>query len=98
MFGAVDDYAKTSTLTAQEKNPRSLTTKCKSDGVAFMRASLDPANVVISLLPALEETKNEPKLKISSEVVHVTSKVSSQVLLRRFDFSFTAVSWKMLYY
>jgi hypothetical protein len=85
LSGYADDNAY-SILTAQEGNARCGATKCSSEVDAFIRSSLDTANSIMPLLPALEETKRVSRLETFSELVHVPAKVCSQIFLCRFDF------------
>lgn len=86
LSGDTDDHAN-SILTAEEVNSRCGSTKFDSEVVDFIRSSLDPPNLVMPLLPELEETKRTSRLETFSELAHVPEKVCSQIFLRRFDYS-----------
>ena len=79
LSGYADDNAN-SMLTAQEGNARCGATRCNSEVDAFIRSSLDTANLIMPLFPALEETKPASRLETFSELVHVPAKVSHQLL------------------
>ena len=77
MSSDVNNSHANSMLTSQEKKQRRRAIKCKSEGVAFMRLSLDPAHAVIPTSLPFEEMKKDSRLETLSELVHVPAKVSS---------------------
>ncbi|KAL3802312.1 hypothetical protein HJC23_007137, partial [Cyclotella cryptica] len=79
----VNDSNVNSMFSSQERKQRRRATKCKSEGVALMRSSLDRANPILPTLPPVEESNPESKLKTLSELVHTSSKDLPEIQERK---------------
>ena len=77
MSSDVSNSHANSMLTSQEKKHGRRAIKCKSEGVAFMRLSLDQAHVTMPRSLPLEERKKDSRLETLSDLVQVPVKVSS---------------------